>query len=364
MNQPPKPPVTSQQNTTVNQRDNQLHTWLSQVFQAQPFTHQRLPGDASFRGYHRLTVGDARYIVMDAPPEKESVKAFIVVDQLMAEHVHVPKLIATNEAQGFIVLEDLGNTDFADVIAKDVNDIKNLPTTAHLYQQAMQEILAIQHIDINQAQAVIPQYDETLLGNEMALFSEWFLPYIGVSMTTDTQALWQALQTDIVKQVTAQPQVVVHRDFHSRNLMVLADSNRLGVIDFQDAVIGAYTYDLASLLRDAYINFDENWVTEQLACYHQLAQIDKNLADFTLDFNVMSLQRHLKVLGIFVRLFERDGKDRYLANLPKVFNDLLHALAAVNAKGENAKGESDNVAAFTQWLTTVVKPAFDQKIQG
>ena len=125
-------------------------------------------------------------------------------------------------------------------------------------------------------------------------------------------------------------------------------SERLGVIDFQDAVIGAYTYDLASLLRDAYINFDENWVTEQLACYHQLAQIDKNLADFTLDFNVMSLQRHLKVLGIFVRLFVRDGKEGYLKDLPRVMWYLRQELKACPALTELQQFiENEVVPAFT-----------------
>ena len=340
-------------------RQQQLHIWLTQVFPNQSLQHEKIPGDASFRSYHRLTVDNQHYIVMDAPPEKESVKEFIAVGNLMAGHVHVPKMIATDEQQGFIVLEDLGNTDFADVIAKDLTDAGELVKTARYYQQAMQEILAIQKIDINDAKAVIPSYDDALLRREMGLFSEWFLPYIGVTMTPDLETLWQDLQSDIIQQVIAQPQVVVHRDFHSRNLMVLNHSDELGVIDFQDAVIGAYTYDLASLLRDAYINYDETWVNTHLAHYHQLAQIDKSLAEFTVDFNIMSMQRHLKVLGIFVRLFERDGKDRYLVNLPKVFNDLLTCLKAITQRGELHTFDK-----FADWMTAVVEPAFHQKIQG
>lgn len=340
-------------------REQQLHTWLTEVFQNQSLQHEKIPGDASFRSYHRLTVDNQHYIVMDAPPAKESVKEFIAVDNLMAGHVHVPKMIATDEQQGFIVLEDLGNTDFADVIAKDLTDAGELAKTARYYQQAMQEILAIQKIDINDAKPVIPSYDDALLRREMGLFSEWFLPYIGVTMPPDLETLWQDLQSDIIQQVIAQPQVVVHRDFHSRNLMVLNHSDELGVIDFQDAVIGAYTYDLASLLRDAYINYDENWVNTHLAHYYQLAQIDKSLAEFTVDFNIMSMQRHLKVLGIFVRLFERDGKDRYLVNLPKVFNDLLTCLKAITQWDERPTFDK-----FADWMTAVVEPAFHQKIQG
>ncbi len=356
-NQDPSDSTASPSNTEP--REQQLHTWLTQVFQNQSLQHEKIPGDASFRSYHRLTVDNQHYIVMDAPPEKESVKEFIAVDNLMAGHVHVPKMIATDEQQGFIVLEDLGNTDFADVIAKDLTDAGEMVKTARYYQQAMQEILAIQKIDINDAKAVIPSYDDALLRREMGLFSEWFLPYIGVTMTPDLETLWQDLQSDIIQQVITQPQVVVHRDFHSRNLMVLNHSDELGVIDFQDAVIGAYTYDLASLLRDAYINYDENWVNTHLAHYHQLAQIDKSLAEFTVDFNIMSMQRHLKVLGIFVRLFERDGKDRYLVNLPKVFNDLLTCLKAITQRDEHHTFDK-----FADWMTAVVEPAFHQKIQG
>lgn len=348
-----------QQPLKEQSREQQLHTWLNEVFPNQSLQHEKIPGDASFRSYHRLTVDNQHYIVMDAPPEKESVTEFIAVGNLMAGHVHVPKMIATDEQQGFIVLEDLGNTDFADVIAKDLTDAGELAKTERYYQQAMQAILAIQKIGINDAKAVIPSYDDALLLREMGLFSEWFLPYIGVTMTPDLETLWQDLQSDIIQQVIAQPQVVVHRDFHSRNLMVLNHSDELGVIDFQDAVIGAYTYDLASLLRDAYINYDETWVNTHLAHYHQLAQIDKSLAEFTVDFNIMSMQRHLKVLGIFVRLFERDGKDRYLTNLPKVFNNLLTCLKAISQRDEHHTFDK-----FADWMTAVVEPAFHQKIQG
>lgn len=357
--EPLKEQSREQQPLKQQSREQQLHTWLTEVFQNQSLQHEKIPGDASFRSYHRLTVDNQHYIVMDAPPAKESVKEFIAVDNLMAGHVHVPKMIATDEQQGFIVLEDLGNTDFADVIAKDLTDAGELAKTERYYQQAMHEILAIQKIDINDAKAVIPSYDDALLRREMGLFSEWFLPYIGVTMTPDLETLWQDLQSDIIQQVIAQPQVVVHRDFHSRNLMVLNHGDELGVIDFQDAVIGAYTYDLASLLRDAYINYDETWVNTHLAHYHQLAQLDKSLAEFTVDFNIMSMQRHLKVLGIFVRLFERDGKDRYLVNLPKVFNDLLTCLKAISQWDEHHTFDK-----FADWMTAVVEPAFQRKIQG
>lgn len=340
----------SHQNPQNQQRDQQLHTWLTQVFPNQALSHERLAGDASFRSYHRLNVDDKQYIVMDAPPDKESVKEFIAVDKLMANHVHVPELIAVDDAQGFIVLEDLGNTDFADVIG-----IEKPEQTERHYTQAMREILAIQTIDLDKAEKVIPHYDEALLRREMALFTEWFLPYIGVELNAETEQLWQNVQAEIVKQVTAQPQVVVHRDFHSRNLMVLENSDDLGVIDFQDAVVGAYTYDLASLLRDAYINFDDKWVYAKIKQFYQLKQPTITINEFTADLNVMSMQRHLKVLGIFVRLSQRDGKDRYLANLPKVFADLTHTAMWLSDEG--------NVFdLFYQWLDSDIEPKFKQKL--
>lgn len=330
-------------------RDQQLHTWLTQVFPNQTLHHERLVGDASFRSYHRLTVDDKQFIVMDAPPDKESVKEFIAVDKLLADVVHVPKLIAIDETQGFIVLEDLGDTDFADVIG-----VEKPEATERHYIQAMQEILAIQQIDLAKAEQLLPKYDEALLRREMALFSEWFLPYIGVELTAETEQLWQKMQADIVKQVTAQPQVVVHRDFHSRNLMVLDNSDELGVIDFQDAVIGAYTYDVASLLRDAYINFDDKWVYGKIKQFYQFKQPSITINEFTADLNVMSMQRHLKVLGIFIRLFKRDGKDRYLQYLPKVFSDLKHT--AMWLSPENTVFDQ-----FYQWLDSEIEPKFNQK---
>lgn len=356
--------MTSLSNTA--DRDAALHQWLQQIFADKQITHQRLAGDASFRAYHRLQVTNnnliKNYIVMDAPPDKESVKEFIAVAKLLKNNnVNAPELIAIDEAQGFLVLEDFGATDFADKIGK-----ADRVMTDMLYHNAMQIILAIGKIDtaIAQKQADLPHYDNVLLSREMGLFSEWFLPYIGVNLDNQSEKIWQNVQTAIVNQITAQPQVMVHRDFHSRNLMILDTVNLtaspLGVIDFQDAVIGAYTYDLASLLRDAYIDFDENWVNENVEKFYQLAHIEqkygKTLAEFTTDFNVMSLQRHLKVLGIFIRLSQRDGKDRYLANMPKVMGDLIHSAKWLSDNTDNV-----DFNAFYEWLIQTVTPAFNQK---
>ncbi|WP_394262187.1 aminoglycoside phosphotransferase family protein [Moraxella boevrei] len=344
----------------TEQRDIALNQWLQTVFAEQNFSHQRLAGDASFRSYHRLQVGNGqsqqKFIIMDAPPDKESVKEFIAVDKLMADFVHVPKLMAVNESEGFIVLEDLGATDFADRL----NESSEI--SEKLYQKALQTLIDLQKIPVERAKNLqnypLPNYDEALLKREMALFDEWFLPYLGVSLDEKTQQLWLNLQNQIVKDAITQPQVVVHRDFHSRNLMIIHNdlTKDLGVIDFQDAVIGSYLYDLASLLRDAYINVNENWVENKLQDFYKMTDY-KNTLDFqqvNYDFNVISFQRHLKVIGIFIRLSQRDGKDRYLANMPKVMQDLLNSLS-------NLINKNHVYAEFYAWIEQVILPKFQQK---
>ncbi len=339
--------------TDFTQRDQLLHTWLQQVFADQPFQHQRLAGDASFRSYHRLTVGQhdktINYIVMDAPPEKESIDEFITVANLMKDFVHVPELIAINQPQGFIVLEDLGSTDFADVIGHD-----DLQATNHYYQQAMQTIIELQKISLTDAeQAKLPHYNKELLQREMNLFTEWFLPYVNTNVSTEKQQLWQQLQNDMIEKITQQYQVVVHRDFHSRNLMIT--NHGLGVIDFQDAVIGAYSYDAISLLRDAYVDWSESQTDKWLQDFYQLSiktQPNLTFDQFQQDCMVMGLQRHLKILGIFVRLYQRDGKNRYLANLPRVMNDTL-----IEAKWL-AEHQAGIYQDFYQWLIHDIQPNF------
>ena len=349
------------QTARADARSEAMAQWLTRVFDGAAFDTVALAGDASFRRYHRLRVhtpaGEQPYIVMDAPPDKESVSQFVAVDKLMAGAVHVPHLVAVDEAQGFIVLEDFGGTDFADVIHSDAGTAD--APTAQRYREAMQVICRLQHIPVAQARASISDYDDARLRREMLLFSEWFLPYVGVAFddTHFSPAQWQAVQAAIIAQVTAQPQVVVHRDFHSRNLMILPQD--LGVIDFQDAVVGAYSYDIVSLLRDAYVDWNaaqtDAWFAEFFAMVQpQLPNLTKH--QFDLDTMTMGLQRHLKILGIFVRLYQRDGKARYLANLPRVLQDTLLETRWL------AQSQGGVFAEFDAWLNTAVAPAFTQTI--
>lgn len=325
-----------------------LHTHLAVGFQV-----QSLAGDASFRRYHRIVCDGAdtqkspmTYLLMDAPPDKESVVEFVAVAGILTQKVNVPQIIAQDIKQGFLLLQDFGLVEFAHVITKDE------ATSDTYYHKALATLVDLQQLPTDVS---LPFYTSDKLHQEMALFTEWFLPYIKVDWTTNQFEIWQAFCEELVYQIERQPKVVVHRDYHSRNLMVDKDSDMLGVIDFQDAVIGAYTYDLVSLLRDAYISFDEAWVMEKLQYFHKMSGAETAFETLVEQVNVMGVQRHLKVLGIFIRLFLRDGKDRYLQNIPKVMKDLLVEVQWL------AQHRSEPIyAQFYQLVNDTVVPAYQK----
>lgn len=327
-----------------------LHEHLTDNFHV-----ESLAGDASFRRYHRINFDlkseqdstPMTYLLMDAPPEKESVVEFVKVAEILSERVNVPDIIARDMEQGFLLLQDFGTTEFAHLIT----DLEQ--KDAH-YQKALTTLVELQKIPTD---VDLPPYDDEKLVNEMNLFTEWFLPHVGVLLDDDAKALWSKLHEALLNNIHAQPKVIVHRDYHSRNLMADKSSDALGVIDFQDALIGADTYDLVSLVRDAYIDENEDWVRDKIKIFHALSHRTDDIETFTKDVNVMGVQRHLKVLGIFVRLCQRDGKERYLANIPKVMSDLLIELKWLSAH-EAVYGE------FLAWLEVVVLPKYEQKFKG
>ena len=352
----------------INTRQESLECWLKQVFENQTFTLESLPGDASARRYHRIqlvaggtddTTKIARYIVMDSADEQDAMQQFINVAALMSQAINVPTLIAQDVTKGFLVLQDFGAVEFAHLLVgatpAQVNDY---------YKLAMQTLAALQQIPIETAksQYQLPDYDAAMLTREMDLFSDWFIPHIGVALDT---SLWENLKSALIEEILLQPQVIVHRDYHSRNLMQdQADNTRLGVIDFQDAVIGAHSYDLVSLLRDAYVEWSEAQVTQWI---HDFWQLQKRAGLLTADsaeqlesqVNIMGIQRHLKVLGIFIRLYERDGKSRYLADIPKVMRDFLFELEWLSTKGSARLQQV--VLPFNQWIMDTVLPAYQTK---
>lgn len=282
---------------------------------------QTVSGDASFRRYFRqaLAGGDS-LIAVDAPPEKENSRPFVAIARALRAHgVPVPEVLAADFEQGFMLLQDFGDQLLLPALSATTVDA--------LYRQAMDALLHLQTCDSVPGHA-LPAYDRQRLLDEMNLLRDWFIPrYLGLSLNTEQQAVLENAFVAIAAAVTQQPQVFVHRDYHSRNLMLLADGS-LGVIDFQDAVTGPVSYDLVSLLRDAYVVWPPAQVQKWVAEFAGLLQAQggiraDDVAAFPRWFDWMGAQRHLKVVGIFARLSLRDGKHGYLNDIPVVFNYLL-----------------------------------------
>jgi aminoglycoside/choline kinase family phosphotransferase len=270
--------------------------------------------DASFRRYFRVDLGDgSSAIVMDAPPPQEDVRPFIAVAELLgATGVSVPTVLAQDVGQGFLLLSDLGATTYLQQL--------NADTAPALYPDAIDALVQIQ---MHSQPGVLPDYDRALLQRELMLFPDWYIAkHLGVTLSEAQHSSLNGVFDALLANNLAQPQVTVHRDYHARNLMVLPVGNP-GILDFQDAVYGPITYDLVSLLRDAYIEWDEEQVLDWAIRYWERAKraglpVNPDIDAFYRDFEFMGLQRHLKVLGIFARLFHRDGKDAYLKDLPLV----------------------------------------------
>ena len=269
--------------------------------------------DASFRRYFRVKSPDGQFIVMDAPPDKENIEPFIRIAALLrCSQVHVPTIFHQNLPDGFLLLEDLGSQCFLDQL-----DADNATT---LYQSAFDTLFNLQtHTAIENCG--LPVYNEPLLHRELAIFEDWFLNEL-----LDIQipaSVWETARTLLITSALEQPATCVHRDYHSRNLMLLNDGTP-GVIDFQDAVIGPITYDLVSLLRDCYIAWPKHRVEQWMTQYYQRLLQAKLVAchpvQFKRWFDLMGLQRHLKAIGIFSRLHLRDGKSGYLNDIPRTLN--------------------------------------------
>lgn len=367
----------------TEQRYDQLTQFIEAAFPHHAVRIESLPGDASFRRYHRVYLEDKAdeqsanpqgkeheldpsYIVMDAPPQLESIESFVRIDNLMAPKINVPTLLAQDVKQGFLVLQDFGSIEFAHLIA-EAKVKQDSGRIDELYRWAVDCLSQLQTLDIEQAKKDfdVPDYDAATLQREMELFTEWFLPYLGEELNSETQLIWQDFTQALIEQILQHPAVVVHRDYHSRNLMQdQYHSSELGVIDFQDALIGSYTYDLVSLVRDAYVDWSESQVDSWIEYYWQQSKkvheaTADTLIEFTSQVNLMGIQRHLKVLGIFIRLAERDGKNRYLADIPKVWRDLMIEMKWLNQHGD-AQTQAFIQPAL-QWLQQEVEPKFKQK---
>jgi N-acetylmuramate 1-kinase len=338
MSEPQTPPLTDSPHAVSwndPQRELAFTPWLRRVSALRglvPETLRLASADASFRRYLRVDAGGGEgvgsFIIMDAPPDKEDCAPFVKVASLMQQAgLNVPRVLEWDPALGFMLLDDLGTRTMMEAI-EPADPAANLP----LYLRAVDSLVAWQAAS---QPGVLPVYDGALLARELALFPDWYLErHRGIQVEGAMRETLDSMFHLVIERNLAAPQVFVHRDFMPRNLMMPANpaEPRLGVLDFQDAVYGPITYDIACLMRDAFLSWDEEFVLDVTVRYWQKAlkaglPVDSDFGDFYRAVEWMGLQRHLKVAGIFARLTLRDGKPRYLADTPR-FIAYIRATAA------------------------------------
>lgn len=293
---------------------HKIKVWLERT-NYKGFDIEIASADASFRQYFRLSEAGESYILMDSSREKESLEPFVdVTKRLLDVNVRAPNILAENLDDGFLVLDDFGNTNYLDVL----ND-QNFKI---LYTKAMDEIIKMQKGDTTD----LPLYDKAFLHFEMDLMKTWFLEqYVKLPLSSEDEKIIEDALDAISEVVLTQPQdVFVHRDYHSRNIM-LTPEDEIGVIDYQDAMKGAITYDLVSLLKDLYIEYPKDEVRALALLFRDMLGLEVDDTTFIKWFDFMGLQRHIKVLGIFARLYLRDGKDGYLNDLPLTLKYTIEA---------------------------------------
>ncbi len=290
-----------------------LKIWLDSLSLGN-YPLQKLQDDASFRRYFRLILTQKTYVVMDSQADLASVETYLHGDTLLkAAGLKVPEIFYSDREQGFLVLSDFGD----DLYLNHLNE----HTADKLYEKTFDDLFALQIYPVDHQ---LPLYDRNLLWNEMELFRQWYVPSLKKNFSEKENKIVEAVFEKLICSALSQPQVIVHRDYHSKNLMLLPDKT-VGVLDFQDAVIGACTYDIVSLLKDCYIVWQREKVLKWLQNFYRRLTELKTFQKISFDqfvewFDKMGLQRHLKCLGIFVRLKERDHKLKHVQHLPRVFS--------------------------------------------
>lgn len=269
--------------------------------------------DASFRRYFRWQSQTRTFIVMDAPPPQENCRPFVDIAKRLTEAgLNVPQILAQDLERGFLLLMDLGTQTYLDVIGEH--------NAQQLFDDAIDALLDLQTKTDSQG---LPNYDQALLARDLGLFTEWYVgKHLGLSLTAEQQALWQQSCQLLIDSALAQAKVVVHRDYMPRNLMISTPNP--GVLDFQDAVIGPITYDVTCLFKDAFLSWPLAQVDAWLGVYWRKAKarnlnVAEDFAQFLRASDLMGVQRHLKVIGIFARICHRDGKPKYLRDTPRFF---------------------------------------------
>lgn len=326
-----------------------LSQWLSRYFSAD-VTPMLISGDASFRRYFRVMTAQGCFIAADSPVQLVPITPFIALSHAFAAAgLKVPKVIAADTEQGFMLLTDLGDTQLLSVL--------NVDNVSEYYQQALALLPQIANVvastDPTSGEIhALAQYDEAFVRRELQIFIEWLIgEHLQLNLTVDEQALLDQSFDILVENALAQPQVGMHRDFHSRNLML--NHGDLWVIDFQDAVLGPVTYDAVSLLRDCYIRWPQAIVADlmqqhyQQALSHGFVPAQTEFSEYQRWFDLMGLQRHIKAAGIFARLHYRDHKPAYMADIPLTLSYIIDIAAAY-----------PELAPFASWVQTRVLPAF------
>ncbi len=301
--------------------------------------------DASFRKYYRIKTKKQSFIIMDAPPDKESTAPFIdITGRLQKAGVNVPAIFYQNQAEGILVMTDFGETQYFDVL--------NDTSVSSYYSDAIRSLVAIQKkVDT----VGLPHYSSKMLYDEMALFREWLIgKHLGVVLSKQENVQIDKIFSLLVNSALNQPTVFVHRDYHSRNLLYVKDNNP-GIIDHQDAVLGPVSYDLVSLLKDCYIKWPLEIVQQWAIGFYQDIELQKHgvsEGDFLNGFHLMGVQRHLKASGIFARLYHRDGKTGYLQDIHRTLSYIT-----------DLKQEFAELALLVELIESRVLPILDEKNQ-
>lgn len=313
---------------TTDSRLNALMDWLGGMDGFVGAELRPATDDASFRRYFRGRARHGGFIVMDAPPEQEDCRPFIrIAGYLAAMGLNVPQIVEANLQDGFLLLTDLGSTQYLDVLQQDPD------AAPSMYADAL-DVLSLLQTRGAAYQSWLPPYDEKLLRFELSLFPDWLCEtHLGIAFTEEDRRSWRGLSDLLVRNALGQPLVFVHRDYHSRNLM-LTDLHNPGILDFQGALEGPLTYDLVSLLKDCYLRLPQLQVREwALGFYAELDESIRQRVDehmFLRYFDLMGVQRHLKAAGIFARLKHRDGKPDYIADLPRTLGYIVELAPEYN----------------------------------
>jgi aminoglycoside/choline kinase family phosphotransferase len=328
-----------------------LRHWLESTMGFRDYHLAPASADASFRRYFRVTRAEGTVIVMDAPPGKEDVGPYLRVAHMLSDAgVHAPQVIARNAEQGFLLLSDLGSTTYLEAL-------RDPGLAEGLYRDAIAALVQFQARGQDHC-AALPPYDERLLRTEMRLFPDWLMArHLAIETEGAVATILAGAADRLVANALEQPQVFVHRDYHSRNLMVCDRANP-GILDFQDAVHGALTYDLVSLLRDCYVAWPQERVVGWVRDYRRQAaavglDAGASEAQFLRWFDLMGVQRHLKAAGIFARLWHRDGKPGYLPDVPRTLNYIVEASA-----------RHDDLAALGALVREHVLPAMTASLEA